>query len=149
MLGAQIACRLKYICLHTDTNTRLPLRLTGRIYQHVESQMNINPHPPRGAALCSPGSSAWHFARCLLLSCGRGNYPSFLCVCVQALVCMLCTRVWRLHRYYLSYLFSVLATGQPATCEVGWLVCFPGGSWARHRVCSWPMIMRKAVRAAA
>lgn len=40
--------------------------------------------PPRGAAPLSPGSAAWHSARCLPLSCGQGNYPSF---CVYVCEC--------------------------------------------------------------
>lgn len=87
MLGAHIARRLKYIHLRTHTHTQthnLPLPLTGRIHQHVESQMNIKP-PPRGAAPLSPGSAAWRSAHRLPLSCGQGNYPSF-CVCMC--VCM-------------------------------------------------------------
>lgn len=84
-----------YSSAYTRTHThkpRLPLPPTGRIYQHVESQMNINPPPPppppRGAAPLSPGSAAWHSAHRLPLSCGRGNYPSFcVYVCKRWCVC--------------------------------------------------------------
>ena len=91
MLGAHIARRLKYIHLLTHTQTlththKPGLSLTGRIHQHVESQMHIKP-PPRGAAPLSPGSAAWRSARRLPLSCGRGNYPSF-CVCVRKHRCV-------------------------------------------------------------
>lgn len=78
-----------------------------------------------------------------------GELSFLLCVRVRALVCVLCTGVWHLHGYYLSYLFSVLATGQPATCEVVWGSLLSPRLWARHQVCSWPTIMRKAVRGAA
>lgn len=78
-----------FICFHAHKRARLPLPLTGGIHQHVESQMNINPPPSlRGAAPLSPGSAAWHSARCLPLSCGQGNYPSFcVYVCERWCVC--------------------------------------------------------------
>lgn len=149
MLGAYIARGLKYIHVFVHTNMHVSLSTS-----QAGSISMLNPRwtstpPLRGAAPLSPGSAAWHSARCLLLSCGQGNYPSFLCVRVRALVCVLCTGVWRLHRYYLSYLFSILATGQPATCEVVWGSLLSPRLWARHQVCSWPTIMRKAVRGAA
>lgn len=138
----------RFICVHTQTHISLS-PLTGRIHQHVESQMNIN--PPRGAAPLSPGSAAWRSAHRLLLSCGRGNYPPFcVCVCLWVLVSMVCSRVWRLHRYYLSYLFSALAAGQSAYLTgglAGWS-CFPPGSWARQ-FCGWDCSRSSITRRAA
>lgn len=112
MLGAHIACRLKYICLHTDTNTRLPLPLTGRIYQHVESQMNINPPPEvllfsLQVALPGilPAASCFHVAEGIILL--------FVCMCAS-------TGVYALHQsvtpsQVLSFISVFCSGNRPAS----------------------------------
>lgn len=122
-----------FICAQTHTNTQAqspPLPLTGRIHQHVESQMNIKPPPPpppppRGAAPLSPGSAAWRSAHRLLLSCGQGNYlPFCACVCASvgvygfALECDAFTGT----SFHICFLFWHGA--KPAYLTGGWLACF-------------------------
>lgn len=124
MLGAYIARGLKYIhVFHAHKHARLPLHLTGEIHQHVESQMNINPPPTHTPSevllLCLqvvlpgilPAASRFHVAGGIILP--------FVCACASAGVCVRFAPECDAFRgYYLSYLFSVLAAGQPATCEI-------------------------------
>lgn len=130
MLGAHtsLAGSNIFICVRAHTNTHkpgLPLPLTGRIYQHVKSQMNIKPpHPPPSEVLLLclqvalpgilPAASRFHVARGIILP--------FVCVCASAGVYAFCTEVWRLHKYYLSYVFFLFwhRASQSTSQVAGW-----------------------------
>lgn len=89
-----------------------------------------------------PAASRFHVARGFILP--------FVCTCASAGVCALHRSVTPLRVLsFISVFCSGNRPGQPATCEVGWGSLLSPRLWARHQVCSWPTIMRKAVRGAA
>ena len=128
MLGAHIACRLKYIHLRIHTHKHTQAHLPSPPYRQDPSACCIpDEHhtPPRGAAPLSPGSAAWRSAHRLPLSGGQGNY---LPCCVRvfkwwwvgfALECDAFTGT----SFHICFLFWQQAS-QPTSQVAGWAV-FP------------------------